>query len=167
MRQTESLPTSRFSLVRWVFAGCRQSLLGIGPSRHYLHNPCTGAWTPAPWRPFGAHTRFFPKDFGLTLENRSSARQMIAAMQLPRRNLFRSCSHSFMFRLPYSLDPLVAPTTELRSGQPSRLHHASPGWLPIPRCGITTCLKSGNWHDGTFTRWIAALSAAPFSQVPT
>jgi hypothetical protein len=166
MRQTESLPTPRFSLVRWVFAGCRQSLLGIGPSRHYLHNPCTGAWTPAPWRPFGAHTRFFPKDFGLTLENRSSARQMIAAMQLPRRNLFRSCSHSFMFRLPYSLDPLVAPTTELRSGQPSRLHHASPGWLPIPRCGITTCLKSGNWHDGTFTRWIAALSAAPFSQVP-
>ncbi|MFC1636633.1 hypothetical protein ACFL5Z_17530 [Planctomycetota bacterium] len=21
--------------------------------------------------------------------------------------------------------------------------------------------ESGNWHDGTFTRWIAALSAAP------
>ncbi len=24
----------------------RQSLLGNGPSRHYLHNPCIGAWTP-------------------------------------------------------------------------------------------------------------------------
>jgi hypothetical protein len=23
--------------------------------------------------------------------------------------------------------------------------------------------ESGNWHDGTFTRWIAALSAAPNS----
>jgi len=113
MRQTESLPTSRFTLVRWVFAGCRQSLLGIGPSRHYLHNPCIGARTPTPQRSFGAHTRFFPKDFGLTLENRGSARQIIAAMQLLRRNLFRGCSHSFMFKLPYLLDPLVAPTTEL------------------------------------------------------
>ena len=26
-------------------------------------------------------------------------------------------------------------------GRPGRLHHASPGWLPIPRCGITTCLN--------------------------
>jgi len=26
-------------------------------------------------------------------------------------------------------------------GRPSRLHHASPGWLPIPRCGIATCLN--------------------------
>ncbi|MGB2861734.1 MAG: hypothetical protein WBC05_00280 [Sedimentisphaerales bacterium] len=25
--------------------------------------------------------------------------------------------------------------------------------------------ESGNWHDGTFTRWIAALSAAPWSDV--
>jgi len=25
--------------------------------------------------------------------------------------------------------------------------------------------ESGNWHGGTFTRWIAALSAAPLSIV--
>jgi hypothetical protein len=25
------------------------------------------------------------------------------------------------------------------TGQPGRLHHASPGWLPAPGCGITTC----------------------------
>ena len=103
MRQTKSLPTSRFSLVRWVFAGCRYSLLGVGPSRHYLYNPCTGAWTPTPWRPFGAFTRFFPKDSGLTSGVTGSARQMTVAMQLLRRNLFRGCSHSIMFRLPYSL----------------------------------------------------------------
>jgi hypothetical protein len=48
MRRTVSLPTPRFSLVRWVFAGCRQSLLGNGPSRHYLRNPCIGARTE--WR---------------------------------------------------------------------------------------------------------------------
>ena len=120
MRQTGSLPTPRFSLVRWVFAGCRQSLLGNGPSRHYLHNPCTGAWTPTPQRSFGAFTRFFPKDYGLTLDSRGSARQVIAAMQLLRRNLFRGCSHSIMFRLPYLLDPLVAPTTGPLSAQGGR-----------------------------------------------
>ncbi len=27
----------------------------------------------------------------------------------------------------------------LPTGQPGRLHHASPGWLPAPGCGITTC----------------------------
>jgi hypothetical protein len=34
-------PNVLVSLVRWVFAGCRQSLLGDGPSRHYLCNPCS------------------------------------------------------------------------------------------------------------------------------
>ena len=85
MRQTVSLPTSWFSLVRWVFAGCRQSLLGDGPSRHYLCNPCIGARTLTPQRPFGALTRFFPKDFGLTSRFTSSTRQISAAMQLQRR----------------------------------------------------------------------------------
>ncbi len=31
-----------------VFAGRHQSLLGDGLSRHYLCNPCVGAWTPTP-----------------------------------------------------------------------------------------------------------------------
>jgi len=111
MRQTVSLPTSRFSLVRWVFAGCRQSLLGNGPSRHYLRNPCIGARTLTPQRPFGAPARFFPKDFGLTLVARGSTRQLSVVMQLQRRGIFRGCSHSIMFKLPYLLGPQVAPTT--------------------------------------------------------
>ena len=39
---------------------------------------------------------------------------------------FRGCSHSLMFRLPYSLDPPAAPTAVARSpsGRPGRLHHA-------------------------------------------
>jgi len=32
-----------YHVVHVVFAGCHQSLLGIGPSRHYLYNPCAGA----------------------------------------------------------------------------------------------------------------------------
>jgi AAA+ ATPase superfamily predicted ATPase len=35
---------------------------------------------------------------------------MLIPMQLPRRGVFRGCSHSFMFKLPYLLDPPVAPT---------------------------------------------------------
>jgi hypothetical protein len=57
----------RLSLLRRVFAGCHQPLLGIGPSRHYLHNLCMVAGTHTPQCPFGAFTRFFPKGFGLHL----------------------------------------------------------------------------------------------------
>ena len=64
----------QLSLIRRVFAGCHQSLLGVGPSRHYLCNLCMGAWTLTPQRSFGALARFFPKDNGLTLDPRSSAR---------------------------------------------------------------------------------------------
>jgi len=72
-------------LVRRVFAGCHQSLLGNGPSRRYLRNPCIGAWTPTPWRSFGARTRFFPKDICLTVALSSSAHQTTTAWQLQRR----------------------------------------------------------------------------------
>jgi len=60
---------------QWVFAGCCQPLLGVGPSRHYLCNPCAGAWTPTPQCPPGAFARFFPGDNGLTLGVRRSAHQ--------------------------------------------------------------------------------------------
>ena len=56
----------RFVLGRWVFAGCHQSLLGDGPSRHYLCDPCAGARTPTPPRSPVARVRFFTEDAGLT-----------------------------------------------------------------------------------------------------
>ena len=80
----------RLSLLRQVFAGCCQSLLGGGPSRRYLCNPCIGAWTPTPQRPFGAFTRFFPKGVGLTSEITGSARQTTVTMQLRRRDSFEA-----------------------------------------------------------------------------
>jgi hypothetical protein len=100
----------RFSLVRRVPAGCRQSLLGDGPSRRYLRNPCIGAWTHTPWCSSSASARFFLEDIGLTLLGRRSAHQIIPTMQLRQGARFRGCSHSLMFRLPYSLDPQIAPT---------------------------------------------------------
>jgi hypothetical protein len=101
---------SGLGLFQRVFAGCRQSLLGDSPSRHYLCNPCVGAWTPTPQCPPGAFARFFPGDNGLTSDVTGSAHQTTPAMQLQHGILFRGCSHSLMFRLLRSLDPQVAPT---------------------------------------------------------
>jgi hypothetical protein len=129
MRQTKTLPLT--SVVP-ISAGLsppeadHQSLLGVGPSRRYLRNHCIGAWTPAPQRPFGALTRFFPKGNGLTSDppQADSARQTLPIMQLPPGILFRDCSSaSGGFRLPSAsggLDPQVAPTAEAQSPQGSR-----------------------------------------------
>ena len=78
----KSSPRLRLSLLRWVFAGCCQSLLDDGPSRLCLCNPCVGAWTPTPQRPSGAFARFFPGGSGLTLKDRRSTYQMFPVMQL-------------------------------------------------------------------------------------
>jgi hypothetical protein len=54
-------------------------------------------------------------------------------MQLPSGKSFRGCSHFFMFRLPRSLDPQVAPTAEALCLQGSRAvytTHGSVGYLP-------------------------------------
>ena len=78
---------------------------------------------------------------------------------------FRGCSHSVMFRPPCSLDPQVAPTAVNYLSQGGRAVYTTQ-WT----CGYPHELwyrympESGNWHGGTFTRWIAALPAAP--QIP-
>jgi hypothetical protein len=61
-------PRLRFALARRVFAGCCQSLLRDGPSRHYLRAPCVGARTPTPPRSSAACVRSFTEDTGLTPE---------------------------------------------------------------------------------------------------
>ncbi len=157
----------RFSLGRWVFAGCCESLLEDGPSRRYLHKPCIGAWTHTPSRPFGAHTHYFPNGIGLTQGGTGSARETP-----PRRDFyvgegFRGCSHSFTFRLLCSLDPLVAPTavaflpgswavytTQWTRGCPHELWHRYMHDL-------------GNLHGRTPTCWFMALSAATSTPPPS
>ena len=133
-------PLSAFVyLVRRVLAGCCHPLLVVGPSRHYPRNPCGGDWTHTPPCPPGALTHFFPGGVGLTLRERRSAHGKTPAMRLRQGAGFRGCSHSLMFSLPHSLDPPVAPTAVPEgTGRPGRLHHASPGGLPRPGCGIAT-----------------------------
>ena len=106
----QSLPAPRWSLVRRVLAGCRQSLLGDGPSRHYLCNPCVGAWTHTPPRLSSALAHSFLESTGLTPRKMRSAREIVPAMQRQQGAVFRGCSHSFIFRLLRSLGPPIAPT---------------------------------------------------------
>ena len=64
---TDQNPPADFSLlIQQVFAGCCQSLLGVGLSRRYLCNPCIGAWTLTPGCLSGAFVRFFPENYSLT-----------------------------------------------------------------------------------------------------
>jgi len=61
MRQSRPLPPPRFvSLVRTVFAGCSQPLLGTAPSRRYLCESFPGCLDPYPGGPHGACARYFP-----------------------------------------------------------------------------------------------------------
>ena len=85
---------------RPVFAGCGQPLLGDGPSRCYLCNPCSGAWTRTPLRFSGASVRFFPENIGLTPRKRVTTRQKNGRYATLTTRKFRGCSHSLMFRLP-------------------------------------------------------------------
>ena len=131
MRQTFTLPRPLVSLLPQVFADCCQPLLGQGPSRHYLCNPCVGAWTPTPRCPSGAQSRFFPENIGLTLSVTGSPHQFAPAMQLLQGKLFRGCSHFIMFRLPRLLDPKVAPTAAFQlGGRAVYTTHPSVGCLP-------------------------------------
>ena len=125
-------------LARRVFAGCRQSLLGDGPSRHYLCDPCAGARTHTPPRSSAAPVRFFTEDTGLTPRETGSARGSIPTWQLPWGAVFRGCSHSITFGLLHSLGPQTAPTATLTAGPPGLSHHASPGRLPGPGCGVAS-----------------------------
>ena len=53
--------------------------------------------------------------------------------------VFRGCSHSITFGLLRSLGPQVAPTATPKSVEPPGLsHHASPGRLPNPGCGVAS-----------------------------
>ena len=75
---------------------------------------------------------------------------------------FRGGSHSVMFRLPCLLAPQMAPTAKTRSPTGSRVVYTTQ-WTGsyLPELWYRYMTESDNYHGGTFTRWIAALSAAP------
>ena len=157
MRQTKSLPAPRWSLVRRVLAGCRQSLLGDGPSRHYLCNPCVGAWTHTPPRLSSALAHSFLESTGLTppedafgtrncpcnatsTGSRISGLQSFVYLQAPTLARPPDCIHRSIF----VLGGRAVYTTHRPGGYPFR---------------DVASLRVRAW---TCTSWIAALSAAPF-----
>src|SRR5262249_4579456 len=107
-----------------VFAGCGQSLLEDGRSRHYRGDPYGGAWTLTPQCPSGASARFFPEDDGGPSPDRTVRTLDLPAMQLPQGIPFeaaviRSCSGSHV-RSTCWLHPSSCRSTRW----PGRLHHA-------------------------------------------
>ncbi len=126
-------PPTDFGLpIQLVFAGCCQPLLGDGPSRRYLCNPCMGAWTPTPGCLSGAFVRFFPESYSLTIVLRSSAHPIIhrnAISTMPkftRRQSFLYVQAPMLARPPDGTH-----RADLRScRRPGRLHHAMDWKLP-------------------------------------
>ena len=133
----------QLSLLPQVFAGCCQPLLEVGPSRRYLRNLYTGAWTLTPQCLSGAFTRFFPESIGLTSDLTRSAHQKLPVMQFQQGHAF-SRLQSFL----YVQAPMLARPPDcthrweiLLPGRPGRLHHAMDMRLPCMNCGIATCLN--------------------------
>jgi hypothetical protein len=121
------------SVIPWcgVCAGCRESLLDHGPSRHYLCHLCGGAWTHTPPCSSGAYAHFFPNDSGLTSRETRLAHGKTPARRLPQGAQFRGCSHSLMFRLPHLLGLQIAPTAvHRRGGQAVYTTHRPRGYPP-------------------------------------
>ena len=133
----------QLSLVRQIFAGCYEPLLGVGPSRRYLCDLCIGACRTPP-RPLGASVRCFPSGIGLSLGSRRSAREIFPQNSFFARLRFRGCNHSLMFRLPYLLGPLAVLTRGRNLQPPGRINRAEPVPLPNTGTGITTCPNPDN-----------------------
>ena len=166
-------------LMKEVFAGCCRPLLVTGPSRHYLCNPCVGAWTHTPPCSSGAYTHFFPEDSGLTSRETRSAHENTPAMQLQQGAYFRGCSHSFIFRLPHSLGLQVAPTVAftMPSGQAVYTTHR-PGGYPS-RDVVSLRVRHGqltrlDFHQldcslvgCSFPHWAFTKAAYPVSAIET
>ncbi len=166
MRQAITLLPTLFSLLRQVLAGCYEPLLGDGPSRRYLYDPCTGAWVPTPPRLSGAHVRFFPDHIGLILGVRDSAREKYPA------NSFTQGDFSRLQPFVYLQAPLLARPSGCSDLQFPFGHRAlyTAQYLYRHRIQAAASLRvrirtiDTTGLGSAFaarTCWIAALSAAP------
>ena len=129
----------QLSLLRRVFAGCCQSLLGDGPSRRYLRKSISGCLDPYPG---GFLWCIYPL---LPIETSAySVRDGSAFPQYPVQRLryglsFRSCSHSFMFRPPDLFTTQAAPTAVTsRLGSRGFLHPSISRFVTSPCPGYAS-----------------------------
>jgi hypothetical protein len=132
------------SLGQWVFAGCCQPLLGVGPSRRYLCKSFSACWNPYPGCSHGALARFFPQDNGLPdVRTRSALGNTHTATSVWR--FFRGCSYSIIFRPADLLAPHVAPTAApFGTRQTGLLHPRLSRFVTSPSRGYANRPLSGN-----------------------
>lgn len=132
----------QLSLFQRVFAGCPQSLLEDGLSRRYLCNLCIGAWTLTPRCFLGAHTRFFPRNIGLTLDLRRSAHPDYPCNATSTRHAISGLQSFHNIQAPILARPPGCTHRGIHdAGRPGRLHHAMDVWLPHTNRGIATYLN--------------------------
>ena len=137
-------PSASVCLVRRVFAGCSQPLLGIGPSQRYLCESFSACLNPYPGYPCGALARFFPQDNGLPgVGTRSALGNGRTATSV--RSFLRGCSYSLIFRPADLLAPHVAPTAvPLDTRQTGLLHPRISQFVTSPSRGYANRPLSGN-----------------------
>jgi hypothetical protein len=135
-------PCLGVTLIHKVFAGCCQSLLGLGLSRRYLCESFSACLDPYPGCSCGALARFFPQDNGLPDIRTRSAHRVPHTMATSVRRLFRGYSHSIIFRPADLLATPVAPTAApLGTGQP---------WLLRPRLSRFVTSPSSGYANRPF-----------------
>ena len=98
--------------------------------------PCQVAWTPYPVAPPWCTCSFLPR----RLRSRPSG-QGLDSPDYPHDatsmgHCFRDCSHSLMFKPAYSLDFLIAPTTDILSERLSLIPRAYFRLLP-PKSAVS------------------------------
>ena len=150
----------RLPLVRAIFAGCCQPLLGDGPSRRYLRSLCQVAWTRTPPRLCRSRSVCVSLLFGGDTGSSPELRPRPSLYGLGTRNVpcmatSTGCGISGLqsfaiFRLPHSLGLQVAPTAVIhRAARPftSRNEHVVTrldGSRSNMNCDIATYLKRTN-----------------------
>ena len=117
---------------------------------------------PYPGMPLWCSCPFLPREFQPHLRcTKFGTSDLSVAMQFQRRPYFRGGSHSVMFRLPCLLAPQIAPTAQNLVPAGSRDVYTTQWTEGYPsELWYRYMIESDNYHRGTLTRWIAALSAA-------
>ncbi len=153
----------RLSLLRQVFAGCCQSLLGVGPSRRDLCESVGTCLDPYPGGLLRCSCPFLPgtpSTFSPFGRDRLSHHYPYSDFRMGKG--FRGCSHLIIFRPALSLATLVAPTLTARSPSGSRdVYFRAPRGLLPPHAPDIRAVRTGQLTAEDFHPIrLAALSAA-------
>ncbi len=120
----------RVLLIKKVFAGCCLPLLEVGPSRHYLCNPCVGDWTHTPPCTLGCSYPFLPQGHRPHVTGNTFGAREYPCKAISTGNRFSGLQ---------SFDHLQSPTL---TWPPDRSHRSAPRTLS-GRAFYTTHRPSG------------------------